>query len=791
MEDIRQCIHDQFQSLQSKIFRNEQATADVQLAQEASESLRTELDIQRQQYQQLQEQLNTLQQSELVLRSNLAEAEEKSNELQAAAQEQEARPGQFELEASQLRSRLDSVLDELLQVKDVARREERLRIEQERSFCRYRTDATTHLAKLEYQTRQQGNRIHTKEHECSALQQNIADLRVELESKQIDLDRRASEISQHEAKNQMLSKEMENALEKRGIADGLLQSVEGEKAKVESERETLFTLLENARRELHESRETEARLAAHHSDLQRQLDELQDAENTFNEQLQQAQRDIAVKLHQAELAYSTNLDGLRSRLSLSENARKESQAKLRQMETAHKQQLEHHEQKANAKFKELVLKSKQECEKFEAQRLQDLDDCERKAGAQIAQMEQELQHMRGANVTVCRTLISNTQQSVERGGSTSSQQSQAGKTRKKVDRQTNSLIGAVSSSNQRTEADERGSAADRLRLAIGRRESLEGQSEYFEEEFHNRYGSQVSPREQEAQVSVIDPDAEVVPETQDFEYAGAAGVIESQVSVGNNLDQDEVLSDLSTMPSEDLSEMLLDAHSSPGRRRSASRQLSAPNDRMQTPGRSAEDLTSDAPSTHSQGRPKSRANTASRMMPLAAPDAQRQRTVDHDGTQHSVYAHSDRSFRAEYNDSSDSMHTNNAAHKRTYAHLVTMPGDARIDSTDPGHKRVTPGSLAEQDSPLKKLRTSAQSYAQRPSSISKSFAPYTPAPTAPTSRPDANPSPSSTTGRRSSNRQSSMSASQAGTPRLSSTRNTRSKSRRYLFFSLGWLLTLH
>lgn len=164
------------------------------------------------------------------------------------------------------------------------------------------------------------------------------------------------------------------------------------------------------------------------------------------------------------------------------------------------------------------------------------------------------------------------------------------------------------------------------------------------------------------------------------------------------------------------------------------------------------------------------------MMPLPASDIQRQCIQAHDGNQHLMYARSDRSFKAEHNRSPEFMQEKDAAPKCTYAHRTSASGDARADGIDPGRKRSAPSSLAEQGGPFKKLRTSAQSYTQRPTCIPKSHAPYTPASTAAMSRPDVDPSPSNATGRRSSNRQLSFAGSQAGTPRLSSTRNTRSKS---------------
>jgi chromosome segregation ATPase len=744
------------------------------------------LDLQKQHHQQLEQQVSSFQQFEVAFRSSAAQLEKERDELQAAVREHAAQSQKSELQAKHLHDQLSSTMDKLLRANDAAMREHRLRLEQEQSFYKYRADAMANLADLKEQLRQRSNQIHTKRQECNALQQDVADLKIKLESTQAESDQLAVKVLQSQSKIQILSQERNNAIEKRGIADSLFQSAEGEKLKFEVEKEELSSTLEKVHTSLRESRGIEARLAAQCSDLQGQLNELQNAKHASDEQLQQAQYDVETRLQQVKSNYDTELDDLRSRLNLSESARKESQAKLRQMEAVHKQQFEHHKEVAKAKFDNLASKSQQGRETLEAQRLQKLERCEQEANIRPAQMEQELRGIMEAEAATSRTLVSNTQQSIEQGGhAISSQQSQTERTCKKVDRQIDSMMLVAVPSNQRSNMDERGSTADGLRLPVSGRESSEHRSGYFEEGYQKGFRSRVSLHEQEAHFKLVDPHAEVVLETQDFEYAqGSAtqfGVIKSQVSMNGNINQEEVLSDLSTMPSEDLSEMLLDVRSNPERERNSSKRLSSPKDMMHTPGRSAHDLTSDTPSTQSHCRPRSRANTASRMMPLPASDVQRQRVQADDGNQHLVYTCSDRIFGAERHASPEFMHGNDAAPKRTCGHRTSVPGDARADGIDPGRKRSTPSSLAEQDGPFKKLRKSAQSYAQLPSSISKSYSSYTPAPTAATSRPDVDPSPSSATGRRSSNRQLSLAGSQAGTPRLSSTRNTRSKS---MFLSL-------
>lgn len=221
------------------------------------------------------------------------------------------------------------------------------------------------------------------------------------------------------------------------------------------------------------------------------------------------------------------------------------------------------------------------------------------------------------------------------------------------------------------------------------------------------------------------------------------------------------------MSSEDLSEMLMDIHPRSQQHRRTPKQVSSPEDELRTPRQSAQDKTPDAHLTNSRGRPKSRANTASRMIPLPQQDGQRQRMQADQGHGQVSHTRAERSFREDNNDSPDFMHPNNVVSKRTYGHRSGH-------DTDSGQKRKSPGSVDDSGS-FKKLRTSAQAFAQRPSSISKNYAPYTPPPTNAPAQNSSNPSPASVTGRRSSYRQSSGAGSRGDVPRLSSTRNTRSK----------------
>lgn len=782
-------MRDQIQGLQAEILRHHEAITDGQLAREANQSLMTEVETEKQKNQQLEEQVATLQQSKATLKTHITELEIERDQLQTAIREHEARPREFEQKIAQLQERLSGVKDDLRRSNANIERFERRHLEQERQFCKYRVDALAHLANLREHLRQTSDHGEAKDRECDAFKQDAANLRIELESEQTKTNQLMAEIYQHSSAMRAIKQEKNDAIEKEGKMRDSLRSAEDSVLELETENHKLSSELKETLTGLRTSKNAEKRLISQCSGLQRQLGQLQDAKTASDEQLRQMQHDMDLRLQQAKTDHNASLDDLNSRLALSESAREELQAKLRQVETGHKQQIEYHEQKFNAKFDSLAAQSQQEQEKLKTKHMQEMESCKQHAETMIANMRFNAENKAReaqtridkmvaetekrsitARLPTSRILVPNTQQSEQNGGS-SSQQSKPGRTRKRLDRQTNSVTVTVATNNRRLDTVEGRSVINKAAVSDRRREGSESEVGYFEEEYECRFGPQGPLENQETQLSVAEPEAEVVPETQDFEYGQGVAIQfemnESQVIASDNVDQEENLTDLSTMPSEDLSEMLLDIHPTSRQQRHTPKHVSSPTSELRTPGQSAHDMASDAHSTNSQGRPKSRANTASRMMPLPAQGMQCQRAHADEGPRHLSHARAERSFRADNNDSPDFMHPNNATSKRTYA-------QHSAHDTDSGHKRKVTGSIDENGS-SKKLRTSAQAFAQRPSSISKGYAPYTPALTA---QNNSTPSPVSVTGHRSSYRQSSTAGSQGATPRLSSTQNTRSKSMR-------------
>ena len=764
--------------MRAEILRHDQAVADGNLARMTSESLRRELDNERQNQQRLEEQTGLFRKSELALKANITRLEGERDELQATVKDHEMRSREFERKAMQHHDQLSQAKTDLLLANNAAKQKERLRQEQVLEFRKYRLSTLIHHTGLKEQMQQMTTQLQLNEHEKNGLQQDISDLKTKLGLLQTNCDELTAEVSQNKSIINALRQENDRLSEKYGTSQMSLRSVEDEKLALEVEKEELSVTLKNLRMSLCESNNIEARLNARCLDLQRQLSEVEDANKASDEQLQQAQHETS-RFQQAKEDHATEIEDLTSRLNLSENARKESQAKVRQMEAVYKHQIECHHQEANAKFERLVLESERGRGELEAKHAQELKRRQQEAVAKTKDSEQRIEDKRKG--LSGKTIIPNSQPPfIQDATPTASPQSQTDRLHKNIDRQTDSVLPVAPLNSWRFNNDRRGFAADRSNLPHSRCEGPEHQTGFFEEEYRNRFGSQVVFQDHETKPALIDPETEVIPETQESEYAQRSteqlDVIESQVSELGNANPDDALSDLSTMPSEDLSEMLLDARSNPGRGNVSSRHLSSPRNAMNTIGRPGQDSNQDVHSTNSQNRPKSQANTASRMIPLSTTDIQRQHKQNHDVAQHHMLVRSDRTFKADDSDSTDFMHTISATSKKKYGHSPSA-----IDKSQSGYKGASQNSKShsshtEQDSPFKKLRNSAQCYIQRPQPISKSNSSYTLAQSGASIHSDMHPSPSSATSRRSRNRQSTIAPPQAGTPLLSSTRNTRSKS---------------
>ncbi|KAH6629157.1 hypothetical protein C7974DRAFT_182211 [Boeremia exigua] len=737
---IQRILQDQLKDLYARNLRHEQTIADDQQAQETIQSLRLELDTQTKDLQKLEEDIDTLRRSETKLTQST-----KANE-----------------------DRLLCCQSDLHSVQEATKQQARGRLEKEQEFCKYRANAIAYFNDLNGHIDQMTLQVRAKGVECDELRRNAANLEVELELARTKNSQLDIEISEYKATVETLRQDNHSAIEKEGHARALLKSKEEAELRCEEKNQLLQVEIDGFCTKILESKGIETTLLAERADLQRQLDKLR---NNMNAQLQQAQQDAAVRSQQMRTDHTTELSGLEARLNLSEHARKELQSKLRDTEAAHKLQLQYHMEKTDAKFKYLVSETEREKEKLIGKHSREMDECRR--NATISDKTVERYRSKPANATESSILVPNTQQPNELDRPASSSQ---GRNRKKVDRQTTTPIG-VPSGTSRLDCGDKTSDTDKARSAPSHHKRILESANYFAEEYENTFGSQALPHSQATHIPVIGSEAEVIPETQSLERTNEAVTqfenVESQLCVDGDVEHEETDSELSNIPSEDLSEMLLDTRPTSERGR-AKATCPAPSKLMvRTPDRSVQQDNWETSSTSSQGRPKSRANTASRMMPLPARGAQRQRIQNNENSQRVMMVLSERNpernFDQDNNDSRDLMHVQNEMSKRTYAdHLSVL--NATLES-DVGEF----ASSANEEVSSKKRRLTAQ----HPQSTPINYGPFTPAPTGKTDRSAVYPASASAAGRRSSNATSATSGAQSGDRRLSTARNTRSKTNRY------------
>ena len=234
------------------------------------------------------------------------------------------------------------------------------------------------------------------------------------------------------------------------------------------------------------------------------------------------------------------------------------------------------------------------------------------------------------------------------------------------------------------------------------------------------------------------------------------------------MDKEDSVADLSSLPSDELAEMdmLFNKRQPSGQERTRSRNSMSHTKPDKTPQRAHPGSDPEDLAPLSQARPKSRANTASRIKPLPSPEVSARRSEPGVG--------SSRLNLERVSGGDDEPTASAPANVVTPKHSHGQHGSTRVSTTIASQKRKSTTS-AEDRAPLNKLRKSAQSYVQRPPSKSKSFAPYTSTPTQPAAQNDASSS-SSSVARSTSSQYPSLASSQRGSGRLSTARNTRSKS---------------
>lgn len=777
--EIRDIIHEQIQDPPANGSRQGRTTADHLSDQQNSQSRQLESETQIQNKEQLNEDLEVSRRAETILKICVSRLEERNQEIQFSLQEYQNLKRKSDLSIGELQNQLAETKNEALIANNSAESQARQYLGLERGFSRYRADTVAYLANWKPRIQVMTDGAQASKQECLFLRQQMADIGRELESFRSDCSRLAAEILRYHAAAEELRHEQQNAIDQAEEAQDRLRVTEEQRLEIEVERDQLSADYEDVSRNLRTSTNAAQQLAAENVQIQRQLAEYKEAQRVCDEHLQQTQQDASLRLEQTQKSCSMEIERVESSLHLSEEARKECQAKLRLVEVSAERQLDQHKHNTKEAFSRLITESRQIYAQLKARHFEEMIACREEVEDKFRKQ------LLAAGPPAEKILVSNTQPTDEPTQANSqSQQHQAAKERKKVDRQDPYTMITIPSTSQQVDSGYQPTNNNTYES-----EPAQGEigSSYFEE-FERINGTQTSPQDQETQCSVLEVGGEVVSETQDFEcprtfseavpetqeYQCAQQVntqsiiAASRLSADCNLQQDGSQRAASSTSSDDLSSMLFD----PPKSSKHGGHTSSTTHAVAIPDQLTHHLTSDTPSPQSQVRPRSRANTASRMMRLSHHDASVQRFKVSKVSEDSMNSSS--RLGDELADKIPALaQTIGASSKNS-----STTGTSHQDDASTTRKRRSTSNTNEVNSP-KKVQRSTQSHVRRQSPKTKSFAPCTPAPatTRSANRINDNTTSPSVANRRTSNRQSSLSSSQGSANRLSSARNTRSKSK--------------
>src|SRR5690242_8219633 len=285
-------LQDQIQSLRAELLRHKQATLDDEQAQKSYQLLELDLDAQKRENRQTKEQINMLTSVEKTLRTRVAEMEGENEALRLSLCNHQKQSQDSELKMVQFQEKLSHVLNDLQASNDTIEQHERLSLAKKREFSKYRTEAISHLSRLECHLKHSSIQSQAKEREYIASQQLATTLKTKLESAESKTDELTLEITQYKSDVKMLRQEHHSMMEKEGRVRALLKSEQETNLRLEEEKRLLSAELDGYRTSLLESKGIEEGFCAERIDLQRQLAKLHDLARSKEEQLQQSELDM-------------------------------------------------------------------------------------------------------------------------------------------------------------------------------------------------------------------------------------------------------------------------------------------------------------------------------------------------------------------------------------------------------------------------------------------------------------------------------------------------------------------
>jgi hypothetical protein len=439
--------------------------------------------------------------------------------------------------------------------------------------------------------RQKTEELQEKAREYAQLERAHAEFEASKRNLQVSWEQQQTEISQHTSAIDSLRQEAEaERREEQSKSKIAIELAQSQSRTLEKEKSDLQAKLEKARISESKLNDSHTALVAERDGLRIRNTELEAAKEVSATEISRAREDKADTVR----TYEERLNVARRDQERSDAALREAEAKIQLERSQHHKKLDFDRQKCEEKYEDLVKAHTEELNRMKAQEAS-RRDAQRQA-LQLTSLQHPALH--------------------------SSQTMQTGKPRKKVSRENHTVLDVGGLAGKFASASAQGTAR-------GRNQGLDQSDNLFDEEYDSFDGDKL---DKDQGCSIIDPAAVLVEETQDIggvlppfvedtqdiggilspfvaETQDIGGVLPPFGNFSNQARQEPCDESSLSEPfnSDEMGQLEKDV-------RAVRTQLSSQQRVPETPTRPGNVSLSGSHSSQSRGRPRSQANTASRLM---------------------------------------------------------------------------------------------------------------------------------------------------------------------------------
>jgi hypothetical protein len=563
-------------------------------------------------------------------------------------------------------------------------------------------------ATLKEQLRQTTEELRSKTQDYTELERRCTEMSNKATHLQGMQDQLQAQVSQHASAMENARQEADRRVsEMRQDTQKTLQLTQDQASTLEQEKQSLLSKLEQSRLNEAELNKTQATFLAEREKLLQQLAGMRAIKEAKEVETPRVEADYTERNRKPTVRHGTEIEDWSRRLTQTDAALKEAEAKLRLSEDQFQAKLASDRKRAEDNLLQVEQKYKTALQ----------------AATKLSSIDQ--QHASQSSVDQDRPL-------------TRPLETHAGKTRKKLNRQNNSVFNNAGASTTQSSTP----TGNPSSIFQAQRERTELSPTLFDE---HTGGDDLF--DDENCLFLIGRESDYVPKIQ--EVGGLSlpqNVFDERLAQASQQErkrQKSSSTDFSSISSEELRQMQKEAQPVStsmlrGLEYSSSKHDSSQVGAKETPMRSDNVSVAGSRSSQSNERPRSQANTASRMMPPPNNESHhfRSRNQAQDGgtvsSRHALFNKSGQKFSSNGTSTPDFMHPPSSVRKQTYSghdprNFIRTGSRQRTPRVmEQGHteKRKSSTDQSERETAVKKQRTSSQAYPVVSSSASRNYSPF-------------------------------------------------------------------